>query len=51
VSELRVRYADQRDLDFVNQDRYIPASVVARKIEVREVIVAEVFFRKELCVR
>jgi N-acetylglutamate synthase-like GNAT family acetyltransferase len=41
VSELRVRYADPRDLDFVSQDRYIPASVVARKIEVREVIVAE----------
>jgi GNAT superfamily N-acetyltransferase len=36
-----VRYASQSDLGFVAQDDYIPADTVARKIEAREVVVAE----------
>ncbi len=41
VPELRVRYANPSDLDFVSQDGYIPAATIVRKIEAREVIVAE----------
>jgi N-acetylglutamate synthase-like GNAT family acetyltransferase len=36
-----VRHATFDDLDFVSQDGYIPAEVVRRKIEWREVVVAE----------
>lgn len=38
---MRIRYATRRDLGFVSQDEYLPADTVARKIEAREVIVAE----------
>lgn len=36
-----VRFAVLSDLDFVSRDRFIPQEVVARKIELAEVIVAE----------
>ena len=36
-----VRYAVHEDLDFVAQDGYLPAPTIARKIESREVMVAE----------
>ena len=35
------RFATIADLEFVQQDRYIPTEVVKRKIEAQEVIVAE----------
>lgn len=38
---MRIRYATPSDLGFVGQDEYLPADTVARKIEAREVIVAE----------
>lgn len=38
---MNVRYATQRDLTFVTQDGYVPVHTVARKIEEREVLVAE----------
>ena len=38
---MNVRYATQRDLPFVHQDGYIPVHTIARKIEEREVLVAE----------
>lgn len=37
-----VRFANSGDLDFVSQDGYIPRQVVGRKIDLAEVIVAEV---------
>lgn len=37
-----VRFASQGDLPFVSRDRYLPSEVVARKIALDEVIVAEV---------
>lgn len=36
-----VRWATLDDLDFVHQDRYIPAEVVKRKVEWQEVLVVE----------
>lgn len=36
-----VRFATADDLDFVHQDGYIPKETVLRKIENREVVVAE----------
>jgi GNAT superfamily N-acetyltransferase len=39
---IRVRYATAADLDFVTQDGYVPRDTVARKIEAREVVLAEV---------
>ncbi len=41
MPEIRVRFAEQGDLTFVSQDQYIPNEVVARKIEAREVLIAE----------
>lgn len=41
TEETSVRFAVADDLDFVQQDRYIPAEVVKRKIEWQEVVVAE----------
>ncbi|HUV43930.1 MAG TPA: GNAT family N-acetyltransferase [Dehalococcoidales bacterium] len=41
IEEISVRFATPADLTFVQQDRYIPADVVKRKIEWQEVIVAE----------
>lgn len=41
TKETDVRFATLADLDFVQQDGYIPAEVVKRKIEWQEVIVAE----------
>ncbi len=41
TEEIEVRFATLADLDFAQQDRYIPAEVVKRKIEWQEVIVAE----------
>ena len=38
---VNVRNATPRDLDFVNQDGYVPVHTVARKIEAGEVLVAE----------
>jgi ribosomal protein S18 acetylase RimI-like enzyme len=40
-SMMNVRYATQHDLTFVAQDEYVPVHTVARKIEEREVLVAE----------
>ena len=42
MRDVLVRFAVQADLDFVSRDRFIPKEVVARKIELGEVIVAEV---------
>ncbi len=39
--EIAIRFARLDDLEFVHQDRYIPAEVVKRKIELQEVVVAE----------
>ena len=39
---IAVRFARPDDLDFVSRDGYIPREVVARKIALEEVIVAEV---------
>ncbi len=36
------RFANLSDLDFVSQDSFIPRDSVARKIELNEVIVAEI---------
>jgi len=41
IEEISVRFATPADLAFVQQDRYIPADVVKRKIERQEVIVAQ----------
>jgi GNAT superfamily N-acetyltransferase len=38
---LRVRFAARDDLDFVSQDQFMPGQIVARKIEAREVLLAE----------
>lgn len=38
---MNVRYATQSDLPFVTQDGYIPVHTIVRKIEEREVLVAE----------
>lgn len=38
---LTVRYATHADLEFVSQDGYVPTGTVRRKIEAREVLVAE----------
>lgn len=40
--DIAVRFARRDDLAFVSRDGYIPRAVVARKIELGEVIVAEV---------
>ena len=40
--DLCVRFAKTDELHFVSQDGYIPASIVARKIESNEVILAEI---------
>lgn len=36
-----VRYAEPTDLEFVSQDGYVPECTVLRKVENREVVVAE----------
>jgi N-acetylglutamate synthase-like GNAT family acetyltransferase len=36
-----IRYANQSDLGFVSQDAYVAAETVTRKIDAREVVVAE----------
>lgn len=41
MGRIRVRFADAHDLGYVSQDGFIPAEVVARKIECQEVILAE----------
>ena len=41
TGETIVRFAELDDLDFVARDRFIPPDVVKRKIEWREVVVAE----------
>ncbi len=41
IEEISVRFATPADLTFVQQDTYIPADVVKRKIEWQEVIVAQ----------
>jgi N-acetylglutamate synthase-like GNAT family acetyltransferase len=38
---ITVRWATLDDLDFVQQDHYVPSEVVRRKIEWQEVLVAE----------
>ncbi len=38
---ISTRFATPADLDFVRQDQYLPPEIVRRKIEWREVIVAE----------
>jgi GNAT superfamily N-acetyltransferase len=42
MSQIHVRLANMRDLEYVSRDQFIPAEVVARKIEWREVILAEI---------
>ena len=42
IDGLTVRFATLDDLQFVHQDRYIATDVVRRKIEWKEVIVAEI---------
>ena len=42
MPEIHVRFAHQGDLEYASQDQYIPAEVVARKIDLSEVIIAEV---------
>ena len=42
MPQIHVRFANLKDLEFVSQDQFIPVEVVARKIEWREVIIAEV---------
>ncbi len=39
---LSVRFALPADADFVRQDQYLPPEIVRRKIEWREIIVAEI---------
>lgn len=41
MPEIHVRFAHQGDLEYVNQDHFIPAEVVARKIDLKEVVIAE----------
>ena len=38
---LRVRYANRADADFAGQDGYIATDVLVRKIDAREVMIAE----------
>lgn len=38
---ITIRWATLADLDFVQQDHYLPSEVVTRKIEWQEVLVAE----------
>jgi GNAT superfamily N-acetyltransferase len=40
MSPIEVRFADQNDLSYVSQDHFIPLEVVARKIDLDEVIVS-----------
>lgn len=40
--DVSVRFAVQADLDFVRRDGFIPREVVARKIDLGQVVVAEV---------
>jgi GNAT superfamily N-acetyltransferase len=40
TAKIEVRFANLGDLDFVEQDGYIPTEVVKRKIELNEVVVA-----------
>ncbi len=41
IPEIHVHFAHQDDLEYVSQDQYIPAEVVARKINLKEVVIAE----------
>jgi GNAT superfamily N-acetyltransferase len=41
LRNLSIRFANPADLDFVQQDQYLLPEIVQRKIEWREVIVAE----------
>jgi ribosomal protein S18 acetylase RimI-like enzyme len=41
LRELVIRFAAPADLDFVRQDQYLSPEIVQRKIEWREIIVAE----------
>ena len=42
IPSIQVRFAQARDLAFVSQDHFIPAQVVARKIQDQEIIIAEI---------
>jgi len=42
MPNIQVRFAGLQDLPFVSQDGYIPPEGVVRKIEAREVILAEI---------
>ncbi|HEY0319544.1 MAG TPA: GNAT family N-acetyltransferase [Pyrinomonadaceae bacterium] len=41
LRKVSIRFATPADLDFVQQDHYLPAAVVERKIQWQEIIVAE----------
>ena len=41
MPEIHIRFAHQGDLEFVSQDHFIPAEVVVRKINLKEVVIAE----------
>lgn len=41
IEEVSIRFATPADLDFVQQDGFIPIKIVKQKIEQEEVIVAE----------
>ena len=42
MSRIHVRFANPGDLAYVSQDHFIPVEVVARKIDLQEVIIAEI---------
>ena len=42
MNNIQVRFAKLQDLPFVSQDGFIPPEVVIRKIEVQEVVLAEI---------
>jgi N-acetylglutamate synthase-like GNAT family acetyltransferase len=41
ILSVSVRFATLADLEFVQQDHYLPAEIVRRKVEWQEVVVAE----------
>ena len=41
IEGVSVRFATLADLEFVQQDQYLPADIVRRKVEWQEVVVAE----------
>jgi len=42
MSQIHIRFASAGDLEYVSQDHYIPTEVVVRKIDLNEVIIAEI---------